>query len=188
MTNTKSTRIIAIGVAVFVLGGALLFLLLRNSGGKSSPSAATKAAVVTPTTIAPGSVIIPSSPPTTLQLQFKIPAGLNAVSIPADYFAGVAGYVKAGDKVNLYTFLNKDCLTKDTPATVKLFLSNVQVLEVLSSVPAQTGAPASYLLALAPQDVEHLLFFQHFYGIWMSLTTNNEPAVASTGVTCSNAF
>ena len=186
MNNNKSTRIIAIGVAVFVIGGALLFLLLRN-GGSTSNASNPKVASTPIATVPPGSVTFSATPPTTI-IQFKIPAGENAVAIPMDYFAGVAGYVRPGDKVNVYAFVNKDCVTKDFPAAVKLIQSNVQVLEVLGAAPAASGTPGSFLLALTPQQAEQILYFQHFGSMYMSLTTNNEPNATTAGVTCTNSL
>jgi hypothetical protein len=185
MANAKSTRIIAVGVAVFVIGGALLFLVLGRSS-TSTPKVQTAVSAPATTTTVPGSVYIPATPPTTI-IQFKIPTGLNAVALPMDYFAGVGGFVRPGDVVNIYTLVNKDCATTTTPAGVKLILSNVHVLEVLGSPPAAAGAASSYLLALSPQDAEKAIFNAKFYGLYFTLTTGNEPAVSTTGISCSNA-
>ncbi|MHB8466214.1 MAG: RcpC/CpaB family pilus assembly protein [Acidimicrobiales bacterium] len=186
MSNSKSTRIIAIGVAVFIVGGALLFLVLRNGG---SSKAKTPSAVVstTPTTVA-GAISFPSGATAAPVIAFKIPEGQNAVAIPMDYFAGGGGYVRSGDLVNIYALFNKDCASKEFPAAVKLLKSNVRVLEVLGSPPAASGAASSYLLALSPQDAERLIFNAKFAGLYFTLTTNNEPAASTTGITCSNAL
>ena len=185
MSNNKSTRIIAIGVAVFVIGGALLFLLLRNNNSTSKAKTTTAATAPT-TTVAPGSVSISQSATPTTVIQFKIPDGLNAVDIPMDYFAGGGGYVRAGDQINVFAILNKDCTNDKFPAVVKLILSNVKVLEVLGTPPAPSGASASFLLALSPQNAERLIYNAKFGGLYMTLTTNNEPVASTTGVSCTN--
>jgi Flp pilus assembly protein CpaB len=183
MSNSKSTRIIAIGVAVFVIGGALLFLVLRG-GGSSKAKSPSVATATTSTTVA-GAVTFPATTPTTL-IQFKIPAGQNAVAVPVDYFAGVGGYVRPGDQINIYAILNKDCTDAKFPSAVKLIFSNVKVLEVIGTPPAASGTAASYLLALSPQDAERLIYNAKFGGLYFTLTTNNEPAATTTGVSCNN--
>jgi Flp pilus assembly protein CpaB len=185
MANNKSTRIIAIGVAVFVVGGALLFLVLRgNNGSKTTVSSPPP---TTSTTVA-GSVSISPVATTTPLLQFKIPTGYNAVAVPMDYFAGGGGYVRTGDQVNIYTVINKDCADKNSPAAVKLLLSNVKVLEVLGASPAPTGAASSFLLALTPQQAEMVIFHEKFEQLYFTLTTNNEANATTTGITCANSL
>jgi hypothetical protein len=176
MTNAKSTRIIAVGVAVFVIGGALMFLVLNRSSSSGTPRASTNLSAPATTTTIPGAVVIPASPPTTT-VQFKIPAGLNAVAVPMDYFAG--------DMVNIYAILNKDCSTATAPGAVKLIFSNVKVLEIFGNQPASTGSSAAFLLAMSPQDAERTIFSSKFEGLYLTLTTGNEPPVATSGVTCS---
>jgi Flp pilus assembly protein CpaB len=185
MSNAKSTRIIAIGVGVFVIGGALLFLLLR--GGSSTPKHKTLAAAPTTSTTIAGAVSVSATAPTALPvLSFKIPDGMNAVAVPMDYFAGIGGYARTGDQVNVYMVFGKDCASQPQPSGVKLLLSNVKVLEVLGSAPAASGTAASYLLALSPQDAERVIFAEKFESLYFTLTTNNEQPAGTAGVTCTS--
>ena len=94
MGKNRSSILIAIGAAVFVVGAGLAFLAVRSSGGEKAPQV--QAAATTEST-QPGQV---AATPTTPS--FEIPTGKQAVAVSVDYVRGVAGYVKAGDKVNLY--------------------------------------------------------------------------------------
>ncbi len=189
MGNKKSTTLIALGVAVFVIGGALLFLVVRHNDKKSSKSANLTSASVTTTTLAPGTAVIPSTPSSTGVIEFKIPSGDNALAVQMDYFNGGAGYVRQGDKVNIYVVANKGCTSNAaTSQLVKLLLSNVQVLEVLGSPPAASGSPGSYLLAVTPQQAEQLIYHKTFDSLYFTLTVPGTPPATTTGITCSNAF
>jgi Flp pilus assembly protein CpaB len=184
MTTTKSSRVITIGVAVFVIGAALLFLVLRNSGSSKSPSS--NAAAPPTTTTLPGAVEIAASPvPSTFQ--FTIPAGDNAVAVPMSYFAAVGGYVKAGDVVNAYSVLKTGC-TPASPTGVHLLLSGVKVLEVIGSPPAASGEPASFLLALTPIQAEEIIYAETFESLYFTLTTGTQTALSGLPGLCANAL
>jgi Flp pilus assembly protein CpaB len=174
-------------VGVFVVGGLLLFLVVGRGTNKTPTPTQQVAAGPTTTTTAPGSVVFPIAPPTTL-IQFKIPAGKSAVAIPMEYFAGVGGFVRPADVINIYVMVNKDCATPNAPAAVKLLLSNVKVLEVLGAAPAATGTPASYLLALTPQEAERVIFASKYDSLYMALTTDNSPPATTSGVDCKTAL
>ena len=185
MANLKSNRIIAVGVAVFIVGGALLFLVLGRGKTSTTRSQTAVSAPATTTTV-PGSVLIPATPPTTI-IQFKIPTGENAVALQMDYFAGGGGFVRTGDLVNIYTVLNKDCANTTAPAAVKLLFSNVKVLETLGSAPAATGAASSFLLALTPQDAEKAIFHARFESLYFTLTTGNAAPATTSGISCATS-
>ncbi len=188
MANQKSTTLIALGLAVFVIGGALLLLVVRHDGKSSPKHASTLSAAVTTTTLAPGTAVYRESPPTTT-IQFKIPDGDNAVAVQMDYFGGGGGDVRQGDSVNIYAIANKGCGgATGTNQAVKLILTNVQVLEALGTGPAATGTPGSYLLALTPQQAELLIYHQAFNKLYFSLTAAGAPAATTTGVTCANSL
>jgi hypothetical protein len=38
---------------------------------------------------------------------------------------------------------------------------------------------------MSPQDAERTIFSSKFEGLYLTLTTGNEPPVATSGVTCS---
>jgi hypothetical protein len=184
MTNQKSTPIIVLGVAVFIVAGALLFVLLRHHGHKKTPAAATAAAAAT-TTLPPGTKAFTATP-ATVPPEIQIPAGKNGLAVQMQYFPGVGGYVHSGDQINVYAIVNKACTDPKFPLAVKLSLSNVKVLSVLGSPPAATGQPGSFLLAVTPQQAEQLIFTQTLGQLYFTLTGGNSPAATTTGVTCSS--
>jgi len=207
MANQKSTTLIALGVAVFVIGGALLFLVVRHSDKKSKSSTNTAASVVTTTTLAPGTKVFPATTPTTI-IQFKIPAGDNAVAVQMSYFSGGGGYVQDGDNVNVYAISKGTAATSGSGATtgassasggaagcsgaassaVVLIQSNLKVLSVIGQAPAQVGQPTSFLLAATPQVAAQLIYQQTFDSLYFTLTSAGQAAAAPLAVTCTNAF
>jgi Flp pilus assembly protein CpaB len=184
MSNTKSTRIIAIGVAVFVIGAALLFLVLHKN--KSSNSSSSNVAAPPTTTTIPGAITVGVTP-TPTAFQFTIPSGDNAVAVSMSYFPGIGGYVKAGDLVNAYSVIKGGC-SPSVPNGVRILLSNVKVLEVLGSPPASNGQPASFLLALNPVDAAKVIYAESFESLYFTLTTGNEPSMANLGVLCAESL
>lgn len=183
MSNQKSTTLIAIGVAVFLIAGGALFFLVQHNNKSTPKSATLSRSAVSSTTIPGASAISTVGTPSV-----AIPKGDNAVSMQMEYFAGVGGYVRPNDLINIYVVVNKDCKDTHYPLTVKLMQSNVKVLQVLGQGPLQTGQPTSFLLAETPQQAEALLFLKNLGTLYFTLTNDASAAAATTGVSCSNGF
>ena len=134
-----------------------------------------------------------------LQLQsrtFEVPEGFDAVAVQLDFVGGAAGYVDAGDRINLYAALRSTLASPDL-WRAELLLSNVEVLDVNLTIPPRRGtAPDSagataqrsssseitYLLALRPGDVEKVVWATEFEGLYASLTaTDAAPAGPTPG-------
>jgi Flp pilus assembly protein CpaB len=198
MANQKSTTLIALGVAVFVIGGALLFLVVRHNDKKTkSPAAAASKVSSVTTTLAPGTRVFPATTPTTI-IQFKIPSGENAVAVQMSYFPGGGGYVQDGDSVNVYAVAKPvtaasgnsqaaGCSTA-TSGSVVLIQSNLKVLSVIGQAPAQIGQPTSFLLAATPGVAAQLIYQQTFESLYFTLTTPGQAPAAPLAITCTNAF
>lgn len=191
MRQNRSTPIIALGLAVFVVGGALLFLLLRSDNGSSSkakPIPRAAAAQASTTTTAPGGTTFSAAAPTTA-IQFKIPEGQRALSMQMDYFGGVGGFVRPGDSVDVYVLINKDCKDpKNAPLGVKLIEQNLKVLEVVGQGPAQAGQPSNFLLSMTPQQAERMIFLKTAYQLYFTLTGPSQTSLQTSGITCTNAL
>ena len=174
MGKNRSSILIAIGAAVFVVGASLAFLAVRHNGGDPSPRVQTAATADTkPGQVTPAvGAALPS---------FKIPSGKQALAIAVDYVNGVAGFVKAGDKVNVFGTIKPGSPPPKgmtvTPG-VKLILSDVQVLSV--GAPAGNGA-TTFVLALNPTDAEQVVYFQTFEGLYMSLARSDQGVVTTPG-------
>ena len=175
MGKNRSSILIAIGAAVFVVGAGLAFLAVRSNGGNDAPQV--QAAATTDST-QPGQV---AATPTTPS--FEIPTGKQAVAVSVDYVRGVAGYVKSGDKVNLYGTLKPGSPQVKglvTPAA-KLLLSDVQVLAVNAPAPTTPGGTTTFVLALNPSDAEQVVYFQTFEGLYLSLARSDQGAISAPG-------
>ena len=137
--------------------------------------------------VAPGQQLRASllRPPALRAASIKIPAGKQGVAVQLPFVAGGAGYVAAGDHVNIYGNLTKD---EATPVT-KLVLGNVQVLDVSSEVAPRvtgsedraTGTTVTYLLALDPNEAEQVIYLAANAQVWMALVGTEAPLPPTTG-------
>jgi Flp pilus assembly protein CpaB len=129
---------------------------------------------------------------------FEIPAGHEAVAVEIASVAAGSGYVREGDRINLYgVFSNQPPGDRPAPRA-HLLLRNVEVLDVSVDAPARRGAvtggtedpnqPAArqvgesivFLLALTPGDVEKLVFATKFEGLYATLLPADAPPVGPT--------
>ena len=172
MARSRSTRLIALGVAMFVFAGALAVLAMRGGDDNSDNTAATSSD-------AP-SVTIRQAAETTQTpavTALKIPAGKEALELQMAAVQGLAGFTKAGDRVNVYgTFKDKQPNSAvKGPPLAKLMLSNVEVLSAVNN-----GANVTYILAVNPNEAEQLIYLSSFEGIWMTLVRDGAPVVGGT--------
>jgi len=131
-----------------------------------------------------------------VQLQnrtFEVPEGFDAVAVQIDFVAGGAGYINAGDRINLYAALENTVGAKTLPRA-ELLLTNVEVLDVSLTIPARrgtatgdtastpraTGETVTYLLALRTDDIEKLVYATEFEGLYASLTGDEAPPAGPT--------
>lgn len=133
-----------------------------------------------------------------LQLQnrtFEIPAGYEAVAVQIDFVAGAAGYVNAGDRINLYGLYTTPTGSGPGPRA-ELLLTNVEVLDVDLSIPPRrgtaptdpsqptaqrpSGSTVTYLLALRSVDAEKAIFSTEFASLYATLTADDAPPAGPT--------
>jgi hypothetical protein len=173
MARSRSTTLIATGVAMFVFAAALAVLAMRggdDNSDKSNAKASDNAPTVTIRQAA-------ESTPTAAVTAVKIPNGKEALQLQVPAVQGVAGFTKAGDKVNVYgTFKDKqpNAAVKGPPLA-KLMLSNVEVLSAVNN-----GANVTYVLAVNPNEAEQLIYLSSFEGIWMTLVRDGAAVVGGT--------
>ncbi len=132
-----------------------------------------------------------------LQLQnrtFEVPEGFDAVAVQLDFVGGGAGYVNAGDRINLYSVIQTVAGERPIPRA-ELLLTNVEVLDVNLSIPPRRGTVAdpatagvpratsdnvTYLLAVRADDVEKVVFSTEFESLYASLTADEAPPAGPT--------
>ena len=178
MARNRSTALIAIGAAVFVVGAALTFLAVRDDDSKVQASAPA----------AQSGQPAASQPAAPTAATVKVPEGKEAVAIQIPGVPGLAGFAKVGDLVNVYgTFKEHQPIAavKGAPLA-KLILANVEVLSVTGPAPGAEANTATYLLAVNPGDAEKVVYLATFEGIWMSLAPAGAP-VATPGRNAQNA-
>jgi hypothetical protein len=186
MARNRSTMLIAVGVAVFVLGSSMAFLLVHSN--KKSPSKVSTTAA-SQTASLPAHTNLAAAQATTPATSIEIPDGMEAVAVQLTFVPGVAGYVHNGDNVNIYGVFKADqpAGSPKVPA-VKLALSNVKVLSVTGPAPGADNGAATYLLALAPSQAEQVMYLASFQSLYMSLTRKGAPAVSTPGHNIGNAL
>src|SRR3546814_3529809 len=73
---------------------------------------------------------------------FDVPEGHDAVAVQIDFVPGAAGYVSAGDRINLYGVYPIAVTDRVTPR-VELLLTNVAVLDVDTTIAPRRGRPTT---------------------------------------------
>jgi pilus assembly protein CpaB len=241
--KSRSSTIIGAGVAVAILGAALVFLYAHSlQGSAGAATGANVAAFVAKTTIpigtkadsvssyvkgqtvpasarpadaltslsqitnlqtlrtinagevvavsqfGPPGASAPASASTAPTNGLAIPAGKNAVSVTAPVPQAVAGYVTAGDLVNIY-------MTSKSDQSARLLLGHVPVLAVVPANTPKVAAAApvttdvSFTLALSPQDAEKVIVAQTYEALWYGLVHPGDvPPASSAGQTLKSLF
>jgi Flp pilus assembly protein CpaB len=184
MAMRRSTQMLILGLAVFAIGAGVILVSFRGSGGGSDKGAV----ATTSTTVQAGTVVV-NSAATSAPTSFTIPDGKQAVAVQVPYVAGLAGYAKAGDTVNVYGVVDEKgaAATPVGPAD-KLILSAVQVLAVTGPAPGVDSGNATYLLALDSNQAEQAIFFAKFQSLWLTLVPKGQAPQATVGHTYKNAF
>jgi pilus assembly protein CpaB len=136
-----------------------------------------------------------------VQLQnrtFEVPEGFDAIAVQIDFVPGAAGYVNAGDRVNLYGVFKT--ITGDLPfPRAELLLTNVEVLDVDLTIPPRRGTASTdpaqpaggqrasatavtYLLAVRADDAEKVIYATEFESLYATLTGDDAlPAGPTPG-------
>ena len=117
---------------------------------------------------------------------YTIPEGFDAVAVQLEFVPGVAAYVNAGDRINLYGAI---------AGRAELVLTNVEVLDVNRTIPARRGTATdpststaaresadavTFLLALRPDDVEKVVYLSEFQSMYASLVPDEAAPAGPT--------
>ena len=172
----RSTFLIGIGACALVVSTGLAALATRGSGDDNkAPVAAT---ALTPTTVVVGAVAAPAGVPS-----FTIPTGKQAIEVQVPAVAGLTGFVKAGDLVNVYGALNSVNGVPAEPAG-KLVLQKVKVL---ASQAAPDGASTTYVLAVDTSDAEAIVYLTNFQKVYLTLAREDQGSLLPKGFSGRNA-
>ena len=136
-----------------------------------------------------------------LNRAFKVPEGFEAISVQIDFVAGGAGYVSAGDRINLFGAYGSNYpIEGKTVPRAELLLTNIQVLDVDLTIPSRrgstdpnvaraTGDTVTYLLAVRTADAEKIVFTTEFESLYVTLTADDAPPAGPTpGSSTDNAL
>jgi hypothetical protein len=176
IAKKRSTFLIGIGACALVVSTGLAALATRD-GGDNKPNVAATAS--TPTTVAAvGSVAAPAGVPS-----FTIPTGKQAIEVQVPAVAGLTGFVKAGDLVNVYGALSPVNGQPADPAG-KLVLQKVKVL---ASQAAPDGASTTYVLAVDTADAEAIVYLTSFQKVYLTLARDDQGSLLPKGFSGRNA-
>jgi Flp pilus assembly protein CpaB len=176
MALRRSSQMLILGLAVFVIGAGVVLVSFLGSGDDKNKSAAS----TTTTTVQAGTVLV-NTAALAAPTSFTIPDGKQAVAIQVPFVAGLAGYARAGDTVNVYgTIDEKGTGVEPAPPVSKLILAGVQVLAVTGPAPGADAGNATYLLALDTAQAEQAIFFAKFQSLWLTLVPKGQPKAPAT--------
>lgn len=183
MAIRRSSQMLILGLAIFVIGAGVVLVSFMGSGDGDESTAST-----TTTTIQAGTVLVNSAP--AAPTSFTIPDGKQAVAIQMPFLPGLAGYAKSGDTVNIYGVVDeKGVGVEPAPPLAKLLLPGVEVLAVTAPAAGAESGTATYLLAVDAAQAEQAIFFAKFQSMWLTLVPKGQPkAPATPGRTYKTAF
>ncbi len=199
---TRSSRLLAVGVAVIVLGLVVAFLALRDTKDEivvNEPGAAVDGALDTEQELdgatATQGVGLLAEDAVRLPLPVIIPEGHEAVAVTVTYASGTAALPVPGDRVNIYAVFTQGlpagfggaAASADDAAGagngVVRMLSAVEVLGVTGVEALAGGGNVNFVVAVTPGDAERLIFQAATQQLWFTLVNEADPVVDGVGVT-----
>lgn len=179
MEKSRSNNILFIGVGVFAVGALLAFFGLKSQDKPVATPQSAPIAAATPGSPAVRSVTV--GPAGAVATTFTIPKGKQAVQVDIPAIAGLGGYAKPGDLVNIYaTVRNQQPNTRMKTPFVKLVLTNVKVLDVHAGT-VGAGGSAVYLFALDTAEAEKVIFYAKYESMWLALAASDQKPETSAG-------
>ena len=198
---TRSTRLLAIGVAVIATALVVLLLSMRSQPdpvvvADAAPEPTDVAAAAEePAAPTGGTVGALAEDAQRMPSPLEVPEGHEAVAVSSVYDAAVAALPAPGDTVNVYAVFQQglpedlggsstgdDGDSADTKGVVRA-LSGVEVLGV-SGVTAETGGGnVTLVLALEPDDAERAIYLASTEQVWFTLVAADHEPVEGRGVT-----
>lgn len=206
--RSSNSKLLAIGVAVLVVGVLLVLVIIRNTDdGPAQPSP-----VATDGQEQQEESPADSSTPLTpeefsssrLPLPLEVPEGTEALAVRLPFDRSVAAIPAPGDRVSLYRFLSAagdeapaepapqgqeppaptgptSSLPTPGPSSEQV-LSEIEVLGVTGPLPAANDGVLTVVLAVPSPDVPGLMPLADDSQLWLTLlpTPDEEPTEAGT--------
>jgi Flp pilus assembly protein CpaB len=188
MARNRSTLLIAIGAAVFVLGTGMAFLVVHkdNHTAKVNTTSAS-ASSAAPAAVSPRPALAAAT--ANAPAPVTIPDGMEAIAVQVPFVQGVAGYAHAGDTVNVFAIVKSGQPGTPLKAPMtRLILSNVKVISETGPAPGADAGNATYLLALTSSQAEQIVYFTAFESLYLDLTRKGAPPAVTAGRTPANAL
>lgn len=182
MTTQRSTGLIAVGVLVLVLSvaGGVTAFVMGDDGSEDGVTPADDVAVDTDADAdADADVGAPAEPVEEGEAaRVQVPDGQQAVALTLGRTAGLAGHLRAGDRVDVYGVVAE---APDSDNTVRRALADVETLSV-----SDGDGDITVLLSLPADEVETAVFLTSFESLWLSLVGDGEQPGDTPGTTYSD--
>lgn len=178
MTTQRSTGLIAVGVLVLVLSvaGGVTAFVMGDDGSDDVATPADDVAVDADTDADVGASDEPVEDGEAARVQ--VPEGQQAVALTLGRTAGLAGHLRAGDRVDVYGVVAE---APDSDNTVRRALADVETLSV-----SDGDGDITVLLALPADEVETAVFLSSFESLWLSLVGDGDQPGDTPGATYSD--
>jgi Flp pilus assembly protein CpaB len=185
-SDRRSTILVLIGVLVFAVGVAVAVVAARATPRRAAAATPARSAA---TRLGTAGQAVTHATPSAAPASgtpglFPVPKGAVALAVQLPYVPGVAGYVHAGEAVDVFG------VAKDVPQgpMAKLVLSDVEVLAVTGAGPGSSTGTETYVLALTPQQAEQVVYLASLETLYLALAPPGAPPVATSGVNPTNAL
>lgn len=177
MAARASTRLIAVGVLVLIVsvGAGVAALAL---GGDETPPAADTAPDDDRAADADADGVARTDEDGQAG-RVSVPDGAQAVALTLGRTAGLAGHLRAGDRVDVYGVVSEPPDGGDK--TARRVLADVEALSV-----SDGDGDVTVLLALTADKVETAVFLSSFESLWLSLVGDGDQPATTPGMTYSN--
>lgn len=187
-SRSSNARLLAVGVAVLVIGVILVLIIIRNT----DDPAATPAPVATQTDQAggesdDGETLTPEQLSTArLPLPLDVPEGTEAIAVRANFMRSVAAIPAPGDRVSLYRLPapgdeDGEAQQEETGTTLpdagpdaELVLTDSEVLAVTGPLPASNDGTITLVVAVPTNDVAGVMPVANTNDVWFTLLPSPE--------------
>lgn len=173
----RSNRLLLAGGIVTLLGALLVLVVTMGQGSPSADPTAAERGGDDPS-VQTSQADEPATPAVQVdedgQPIFDIPEGREALALTVDFERSVAGLPAVGDRVNVYgVFATHEADLVDGLPAVRRVLADVSVLAVTGAAHDSNGGAPTFVLALAPDDVEAAIWTHTAESIYLSLVDDD---------------
>lgn len=187
--RTSNSRLLAVGVAVLVIGVLLVLLIVRTTGDEppaSPPAAGQPTESDQPQQPAASTPLTPEQLSSArLQLPLVVPDGMEAIAIRVNFMRSVAAVPVPGDRVNLYRLAPAEralqaegqepgIVTPGAPPAPEQVVGDVEVLAITGPLPAANDGTLTLVVAVPSANIAAAMEVANDAEAWFTLLPSPE--------------